>query len=93
MGEQITEDRPYIFALGKARQHFFLHPVINWKSNFGLGAAGERKGEYHKGFQRFSNHNCYENVVLEASACYFLQHSSSQGSQMQKDLQDHQEYN
>lgn len=56
MGEQITEDRPYIFALGKARQHFFLHPVINWKSNFGLGAAGERKEEENiikvfKGFQ------------------------------------------
>lgn len=51
MGEQITEDRPYIFALGKAMERFFLDPVINWKSSFGLGAAGERKGEYHKGFQ------------------------------------------
>lgn len=45
MGEQITEDRPYIFALGKAMEHFFLAPMINWKSNFGLGAAGERKKE------------------------------------------------
>lgn len=54
MRELTTEDRPYIFALGKAVERFFLNTLINWKSNFGLGDKQLERwkgGEYHKGFQ------------------------------------------
>lgn len=53
-GELTIEDRPYIFALRKAMEHFFLDPLITWKCNFGLGDMQlERRkgGEQDKGFQ------------------------------------------
>lgn len=54
MGELTTEDRSYIFALGKAVERFFLDSLIDWQSNFGLGGKQLERGkggEYHKGFQ------------------------------------------
>lgn len=90
LGALTVEDKLYIFPLGNTVKRFFLDPLSNWKSNFGLGdkeLERGRGGEYLKGLQTITAVTTmnYKHLVTTLSRIQQL----SRLSQTQRALQEH----